>query len=69
MACSALRAYKSAVTGGSFLEAMGEGFLNLVRDSQRLSGRRPELKQIGKATKLTIYAATYEGNGGMAGPQ
>ena len=48
---------------------MGEGFLNLVRDSQRLSGRRPELKQIGKATKLTIYAATYEGNGGMAGPQ
>ena len=64
-----LRAYKSAVTGGSFLEAMGEGFLNLVRDSQRLSGRRPELKQIGKATKLTIYAATYEGNGGMAGPQ
>ena len=60
-----LRAYKSAVTGGSFLEAMGEGFLNLVRDSQRLSGRRPELTQIGQATKLTIYAATCEGDGGM----
>ena len=56
-----LRGYKSAVTGGSFMEAMGEGFLNLVRDSQRLSGRRPELKQLGEATKLTIYAATYDG--------
>jgi hypothetical protein len=60
-----LRAYKSAVTGGRFLEAMGEGFLNLVRDSERLSGRRPELTQIGQATKLTIYAATYEGDRGM----
>ena len=43
------------VTGSSFLEARGEGFLNLVRDSLRLSGRRPELEQIGAATKLTIF--------------
>ena len=56
-----LRAYKSPATGGSFLTTMGEGFLNLVRDSQRLSGRRPELTQIGQATKLTIYAAAYDG--------
>ena len=47
------------------MEARGEGFLNLVRNSQRLSGRRPELEQIGQATKLTIYAATYEGDSGM----
>lgn len=55
-----MRDYKSALTGSSFMEARGEGFLNLVRDSLRLSGRRPELEQIGEATKLTIYAARYE---------
>ena len=54
-----MRYYESPVTGSSFLEARGEGFLNLVRDSLRLSGRRPELEQIGEATKLTIYAAQY----------
>ena len=54
-----MRGYKSAVTGGSFMEAMGEGFLNLVKDSERLSGRRPLLEQMGDATKLTIYAARY----------
>lgn len=57
-----LRAYRSLVTGASFLEAMGDGFLNLVRDSHRLSGCRPELTQMGQATKLTIYAATYDGD-------
>ena len=60
-----MRDYKSALTGTSYMEARGEGFLNLVRDSQRLSGRRPELEQIGEATKLTIYAATYEGDRGV----
>ena len=59
-----MRDYKSALTGTSYMEARGEGFLNLVRDSERLSGRRPELEQIGQATKLTIYAATYEGDHG-----
>ncbi len=60
-----LRDYKSELTGTSYMEARGEGFLNLVRDSQRLSGRRPELAQIGQATKLTIYAATYEDDRGV----
>lgn len=54
-----MRYYKSPVTGSTFLEGRGEGFLNLVRDSLRLSGQRPELEQIGAATKLTIYAAQY----------
>ena len=58
-----MRDYKSTVTGGSFMEARGEGFLNLVRDSQRLSGRRPELDQIGDAIKLTIHAAQYPEDG------
>ena len=55
-----MRDYKSALTGTSYMEARGEGFLNLVRDSRRLSGRRPELELIGEATKLTIYAATSQ---------
>lgn len=55
-----MRDYKSTVTGGSFVKARGEGFLNLVRDSLKLSGRRPDLEQIGEATNLTIYAARYE---------
>ena len=56
-----MRDYKSALTGRSYMEARGEGFLNLVRDSLRLSGRRPELEQIGGATRLTIYAAPMKG--------
>ena len=56
-----MRDYKSALTGRSYMEARGEGFLNLVRDSLRLAGRRPELEQIGDATRLTIYAARHEG--------
>ncbi len=56
-----LRNYKSPATGSSYMEARGEGFLNLVRASERLSGRRPVLEQIGEATKLTIFAASQEG--------
>lgn len=52
-----LRCYESRATGGAFMEARGEGFLNLVRASERLSGRRPLLEEIGDSTKLTIYAA------------
>lgn len=55
-----LRNYKSPVTGSSYMEARGEGFLNLVRASESLSGRRPVLEQIGEATKLTIFAARHE---------
>ena len=55
-----MRDYKSPLTGSSYMEARGEGSLKLVRDSQRLSGRRPQLEQIGDATKLTIYAAKPE---------
>ena len=43
----------------TLLKAMGEGFLNLVRDSERLSGRRPLLEQMSDATRLTIYAARH----------
>lgn len=50
--------YESAVTGDSFMEVRGEGFLNPVRDGLRLPGR-PEPEQIGSARKLTIYPARY----------
>ena len=52
-----MRDFKSPLNGSSYMEARGEGFLKLVRDSERLSGRRPLLEQIGDATRLTIYAA------------
>ena len=55
-----LRHYVSPVTGGAYMEAIGEGFLNLVRASERLSGRRPLLEDIGGGMKLTIYAARPE---------
>ena len=58
-----LRYYESRATGGAFMEARGEGFLNLVRASERLSGRRPRLEEIGDSTKLTIYAAAPEAAG------
>ena len=53
--------HKSALTGTSYMEARGKDFLKLVRDSERLSGRRPLLEQMGDATKFTIYAARYAG--------
>ena len=55
-----LRHYVSPVTGGAYMEAIGEGFLNLVRASERLSGRRPALEDIGSGMRLTIYAARQE---------
>lgn len=58
-----LRYYESRATGGAFMEARGEGFLNLVRASEGLSGRRPRLEEIGDSTKLTIYAAAPEAPG------
>jgi len=55
-----MRDFPSPITGTSFMEARGEGFLNLVRDSEALSGKRPKIERIGEAVKLTIYAAGQE---------
>lgn len=51
-----LRDYANPVTGRSYMEARGEGFLTLVRDSELISGRRPEIKIQGQAVCLTIFA-------------
>jgi predicted HTH transcriptional regulator len=55
-----MRDFPSPVTGTSFMEARGEGFLNLVRDSMWLSGKKPKIERIGEAVKLTIYAAEMD---------
>lgn len=52
-----LRDFPSPVTGHSLMEARGEGFLNMVRESESISGIRPKFEGIGQASKLTIYAA------------
>jgi predicted HTH transcriptional regulator len=51
-----MRDYTSPVSGRSYMESRGEGFLALVRESERVSGRRPELSVQGQAVRLTIYA-------------
>jgi len=51
-----MRDFPSPITGASFMEARGECFLNLVRDSTALSKKRPEIKRIGQAVKLTIFS-------------
>ena len=56
-----MRDFPSSITGTSFMEARGEGFLNLVRDSMALSKKRPEIKRIGQAVKLTIFARAPDG--------
>lgn len=39
------------------MESMGEGFLTMVRESEALSGRRPELRLQTAAVTVTIFAA------------
>ena len=52
-----LRDYESPGTGRRYMETRGEGFLTLVRTSTELSGRRPELVNMGGAVKLTLFSA------------
>lgn len=50
-----LRDYNSPVTGHSLMEVRGEGFLNLVRESVKVSGIEPRIEMIGQSVKLTIF--------------
>ncbi len=52
-----IRDFPSPITGTSFMEARGEGFLNLVRESMAVSGKRPEISRIGEAVKLIVFGA------------
>lgn len=57
MLAGVLTHYESRLTGGSLTERLGGGFLALSRESERLSGRRPDLEEFGHGTIMMIYAA------------
>lgn len=52
-----LREYQSPLTGRSYMEGRGEGFLVMVRECEQISGRPPQMELVGDSVKLTIYAA------------
>ncbi len=45
-------------SGRVLMESMGEGFLTMVRESEELSGRRPELRLQTEAVTVIIFAAS-----------
>ena len=53
-----LRDFKSPRTGRAYMEMRGEGFLTVLRESRRLSGRWPELKVVGQSVRLTLFGAS-----------
>lgn len=57
MLAGVLASYESRFTCGPLTGTRGGGFLTLVRDSERVSGRCPDLKQHNGATTLTITVA------------
>ncbi len=52
-----LREYTSPITNRAYMEGRGEGFLAMVRECERTSGRRPALDVIGDSVKVTIWRA------------
>ncbi len=51
------RDYQSPVTGRSFMEARGEGFINIIRECEKLGARKPELRVVGQSVRLTIFSS------------
>lgn len=52
-----LRDYVSPITGRSYMEARGEGFLAMVRECQKTAGRAPALDIIGDSVRLTVFGS------------
>lgn len=52
----------SRFTGGPLAKAPGRGVLALVRESERLSCRRPSLEACDNGTIMTVYAASGRGS-------
>jgi len=52
-----LRDFQSPLTQRSFMEARGEGFLTMIRECERLAGRRPNFQAEGQAIALTIFSS------------
>ncbi len=57
-----LREYVSPITHRSYMEGRGEGFLTMVRECERISGKRPDLEIIGDSVRLTIWGAFNSSN-------
>lgn len=53
-----LRDFESPLTGRAYMERRAEGFLTMVRESEELSGRRPELREGSEAVTVTIFAGS-----------
>lgn len=51
-----LRDFTSPLTQRAYMEARGEGFLAMVRECERVSGRKPAFEVIGGGVKLTMFA-------------
>lgn len=51
-----LRDFTSPVTERAYMESRGEGFLMLVRETERVAGRTPQLHETGDAVFLTIWS-------------
>jgi len=62
-----LRDFSSPRTGRAYMEARGEGFLTVVRECIRVSGREPELRVEGQSVRLTLFSATVEPEAEEAG--
>ena len=53
--------YSSPLTQRSYMEGKGTGFLAMVRECERVAGRRPSLDIIGDSVKLAIFARSDGG--------
>ncbi len=50
-----LKDYASPLTMRAFMESRGEGVLLIIRESEKISSRKPLYEEVGEAVKLTIY--------------
>jgi len=51
-----LREYRSSLTNRSYMEGKGTGFLTIIRECIRISGKKPDIAVIGDSVKVTIWA-------------
>ena len=56
MLAAVLAYHDNHYTGGPLTKLSGAGFSILIRESERLSGRRPDLEVIGRTTRLALHS-------------
>ena len=50
-----LKEHISPITMRAFMESRGEGVLLILRESEKISGRKPLYEEVGESVRLTIY--------------